>query len=113
MSRHLSGWALLGSASNSSVLIRVFNLDDVLVGSFTVTPGTTAKMISDCTWSGTGWSSTFASAEVISVANGSVYAAPVDTPTVLTSASGETLVANFNLGPIPLDTVSDPKPTIS
>lgn len=110
MARQLKDWALLGSASNTSVLLRVFNRADALAGSFTVTPGTTAKMISDCSWGGSGWSEDFASAEVISIANGSVYAAPVKDPTILTSSSGALLSANFNLGNIPLGEATDPPP---
>lgn len=113
MSRQLSDWALIGSASNSAVLLRVFMKDGALAGSFTVTPSTTATFISACTWSGTGWSTDFASAEVISVANGHVYAAPVATASVLTSATGHDLVANYNLGQLPLGKDSDPKPTIT
>lgn len=66
-----------------------------------------------CSWSGTGWSDTWVAAEVISVANGSVYAAPVDTASVLTSSTGQSLVANFNLGELPLGETADPKPTIT
>lgn len=99
---------MLGSASNTSVLLRVFNNKDALAGSFTVTPGTTSKMISDCSWGGSGWSDDFVSAEVISIANGQMYAAPVKDPTILTSSSGAPLSANFNLGNIPLGEATDP-----
>lgn len=112
MQRPLRDYALLGSASNSSALLRVFNNAGALVGSFTVTPGTTSKMASACSWSGTGWSDTWVAAEVISVANGNVYAAPVDSASVLTSGTGETLVANFNLGELPLSSSADPKPSL-
>lgn len=67
-------------------------------------------MISSCTWSGTGWSDDFLSAEVISVTNGPIYAAPVKDTTILTSSSGETLAANFNLGDLPLGPGADPSP---
>lgn len=112
MQRPLRDWAFKGSASNSSALLRVFNVNGALVGSFTVTPGTVSAMASACSWSGTGWSDTWASAEVISVANGSVYAAPVDNASVLTSSTGQSLVANFNLGELPLTGSADPKPSL-
>lgn len=113
MSRQLKDWALLGSASNSSVTLRVFKRDGALAGSFVVTPSTAPTFAANCAWGGTGWSEDFLAAEVISVANGHVYGAPVKTASILTASTGQDLVANYNLGQLPLSKDSDPKPTIT
>lgn len=110
MSRQLRDWAILGSAANTTVVLRVFDYKGALAGSFTVTPGTSAVLLKNAAWSGTGWSDNFMAAEVISIANGSVYAAPVASLPVLTSSTGATLAPNFNLGELPLAKGSDPKP---
>lgn len=93
------------------MLLRVFNKTGALAGHFTVTPGTTSLFIENAVWDGAGWSDDFVAAEVISVANGSVYAAPVKDPTVLDATSGTSLIANFNLGDLPLGPNSDPLPS--
>jgi hypothetical protein len=112
MSRQLKDWALLGSASDSAVVLRVFTRNGALAGAFTVTPGTSPVYIKDAVWNSTGWSDDFVAAEVVTaVASGHVYAAPVKDVTVLTSATGETLCEGFNLGPVPLDKGADEQPT--
>lgn len=55
-------------------------------------------MISTCTWNGAGWKDTYYGAEVLSITNGDIFAAPVDTLADLDTTSGEKLIVAFGMG---------------
>lgn len=96
--RQLKDWGVIAANASASISVRVWSHDQTVLGIFTVNIPQAATMISQCTWSGAGWLDTYLGAEVLSVTNGDVFAAPVDNIANLTTVSGEKLVTSFGLG---------------
>lgn len=98
--RQLKDWGVIAANGSASISVRVWSHDQTVLGTFTVNIPQAATMISQCTWSGAGWLDTYFGAEVLSITNGDVFAAPVDAISSLTVVSGEKLVTSFALGTV-------------
>jgi hypothetical protein len=98
MSRQLKDWGIIADLSDASIDIRVWDKDQTLVGLFTVDIPTSRTLIKNCTWSGAGWQDTYVGAEVVSITNGDIFAAPVDDLTTLDLTSGIKLITGFGMG---------------
>lgn len=96
--RQLKDWGVIAANPSASISVRVWSHDQTVLGVFTVNIPQAATKISACTWSGAGWLDTYFGAEVLSITNGTVYAAPVDNIANLTTVSGEALLAGFGMG---------------
>jgi len=93
---------VLAANSGASIVLQVYNRDDILVGTFTVQIPQASTLLSACSWSGAGWSSSYYGAEVVSISNGPVYAGPMATGVAVTSNTGLQLSANFDMGRFPI-----------
>lgn len=113
MSQHiLVKWGLLAANPSASVRLRVFDKNGAMAGAFNVTVPQVSTLLPSCGWA-SGWSDDYVGAEVISVTNGPVYALPVSDVSELTAQTGKALVANFDLGRVPLDDRANPKPSFT
>lgn len=95
--RILSSWAIFSTGGTGTLTVRVWDDEDSVVGIQTVTAPSTAALLPDCEWS-VGWQDNFKGVEVISIANGPVFVAPVRDPGVLDANSGITAVAGYVMG---------------
>jgi hypothetical protein len=90
----LGSWGLITSGSSATVSVRVLDSSGAFLTRATITVTPTATAISALTWD-TGWSSTYAYAQVVSMV-GTVYTS--QSAATLTTSTGDIVTPGYMLG---------------